>query len=426
MSGQFVRLCEHTLALTATREHPARLTSLFTRARSETGHAWCLCTDPPLRLVIRMRDGRYHLARWPGEGELHHSTCLFHALPDWLSGRAHYVRQAIEETATGTKIRLQTALQTREGASTTRPLTELPSSPATPSRRSVTLLGMLHWLAEHARLNTWQPGEQRAWPECHQRLKAAIADGEVNGQELSRLLYVVPPFRRDRAALHNAALRLFLAHLAWTDGHRQRGLILGEIKSMDDTRYGHRIMLRHLATPLYLTTPLLHRVQRSYRSAFAAASGRALILGVAERTPTGNLRLVDLAAMLVNRVYIPADSSYELMMADHLIAHQRAFTQPLRYDGIEEVFPDFILTDAPGPAVYVEVYGMPKREAYEARKRAKQAHYQQARLPVVEWDITSPLPILPRSDPSAGPGQELPPGIDDRDRFHRREIKSTP
>ncbi|MGN9788668.1 hypothetical protein ACTMTF_45215 [Nonomuraea sp. ZG12] len=134
---------------------------------------------------------------------------------------------------------------------------------------------------------------------------------------------------------------------------------------------------------------------------------------------------LQVGTMFTLRSFGKIDSSYELMMADHLIAHQRAFTKPLRYDGIEEVFPDFILTDAPGPAVYVEVYGMPKREAYGARKRAKQAHYQQARLPVVEWDITSPLPILPRSDPSAGPGQELPPGIDDRDRFHRSELKST-
>lgn len=64
-----------------------------------------------------------------------------------------------------------------------------------------------------------------------------------------------------------------------------------------------------------------------------------------------------MAVMLTARFYIPCDSSYEVAMADHLIAAGRSFVKPLRYDGTSATFPDFVLTDT-APATYVEVWGI--------------------------------------------------------------------
>ena len=42
-------------------------------------------------------------------------------------------------------------------------------------------------------------------------------------------------------------------------------------------------------------------------------------------------------------------------MANALAHHGRAFVKPVRYDGTDAVFPDFVLTDV-APHAYVEVY----------------------------------------------------------------------
>ncbi|GAA4102823.1 DUF1173 family protein [Nonomuraea soli] len=174
-----------------------------------------------------------------------------------------------------------------------------------------------------------------------------------------------------------------------------------EVKDRQPTPYGQRLLLRHLREPLYLSTELLQRATRSYRSALSTSrlpTSRTIVLGVVERTTAGNLIIADLAAMLTNRAYIPADSSYEVRMADQLIASGRAFVKPLRYDNNFEVFPDFVLTDT-DPWQYVEVWGMPGREAYERRKRDKQAHYRQAGIDLLGWDVNQPLPEMRRPHP---------------------------
>lgn len=94
--------------------------------------------------------------------------------------------------------------------------------------------------------------------------------------------------------------------------------------------------------------------------------------------------------------YIPADSSYEVVMADALAARRRAFIKPLRYDTADAVLPDFVLTDVT-PAAYVEVYGIGGQEAYERRKAEKQAFYRRQAGQLIEWDVAQPLPALARS-----------------------------
>lgn len=54
---------------------------------------------------------------------------------------------------------------------------------------------------------------------------------------------------------------------------------------------------------------------------------------------------------------------------------KRAFSKPLRYDGEDDVFSDFMLTDVPGKeALPMEVFGMNTPEQLQ-RKRVKTAIY---------------------------------------------------
>nr|WP_282600981.1 DUF1173 family protein [Pantoea ananatis] len=79
--------------------------------------------------------------------------------------------------------------------------------------------------------------------------------------------------------------------------------------------------------------------------------------------------------MTVSPRFIPLDSGYEGMVEEKLWHEKRAFIKPLRYDGEEDVFPDFVLKDVPGvDALPMEVFGMNTPE-YLLRKREKTAHY---------------------------------------------------
>jgi hypothetical protein len=394
-----IQLAGRTVQLAWLREHTPPAASLFARARAEVGHAWCLCRRPALRLVIRCtRAGRYHLAGWPGEGDQHEPTCPFHKLGPGHSGRDRYSTQAIKETDDGVFIRLATPLARSLNRTGTHENTTAENSDDRHVHRTIGLLGLLHWIWEEARLNTWQPGfRHRTWRHCHTLLRRHLRDATINGQELDSVLYLVPPFSPQAAAANTQGLEAFRTRLGRHGPTERRGLLLGQIKEVTPTPYGVAYRLAHQRTPLYARAALHARATRSYRHAFgktAAAHGATRIgLFVVERSPRGHLIAVDVAAMLTTSSYIPADSSHEVVMADALAGCRRAFLKPLRYDHADAVLPDFVLTDVT-PAAYVEVYGIRGREEYERRKAAKRNFYQRQQAQLIEWDITRPLPDL--------------------------------
>ncbi|MDX3435644.1 DUF1173 family protein [Streptomyces stelliscabiei] len=395
-----VRLADKSLPLIVLREHATDYAPLFARARAEVGHGQCLCQTPALRLVIRCsRAGRYHLAGWPGEGELHDPSCSFHKLASELTGRDGYSTEAIHESDDGVAIRFSAALARKLSAP--EPATTSTEQREGCARRTVGLLGLLHWLWEESQLNAWHPRwRRRTWWVCHALLSEQIAGCSINHEELTETLYVVPPFREQYARRNTAAFETFrIARLKRRGDTQRRGLILGEIRDVKPTRYGIRYALAHHRGALFATTALDERLRRSYRPAFSSAAdehgARRIGLFLVELSPKGHVRVVDMAAMLVSKVYTPADSSHEVVMANALTDAGRAYVKPVRYDGSDLVFPDFVLTDT-HPHSYVEVYGIHGRESYDQRKRVKQAHYQSQGAALVEWDVAHSIPDVRR------------------------------
>ncbi|MGW0569890.1 DUF1173 family protein [Streptomyces tauricus] len=395
-----VQLADKSLSLYVLREHATNYAALFARARAEMGHGQCLCQTPALRLVIRCsRAGRYHLAGWPGEGKLHDPSCSFHKLASELTGRSAYSTEAIREDDEGVAIRFSAALARKlRDPEPARGPAELREGRG---RRVVGLLGLLHWLWESAQLTAWHPRwRRRSWWICHMRLSEQIFGCSINHENLADILYVVPPFRKEYARRNTAAFETFLiTRLKQRADAQRRGLILGEIRDISPTRYGVRYTLAHHRGALFATTALDERLRRSYRPAFSNAAAehgaRRIGLFLVELSPKGNVKVVDMAAMLVSELYIPADSSHEVVMANALADGGRAYVKPVRYDGSDLVFPDFVLTDT-HPHSYVEVYGIHGRESYDERKRVKQAHYQSQRAGLIEWEVAKPIPNVRR------------------------------
>ncbi|MET8676036.1 DUF1173 family protein [Streptomyces sp. NPDC004647] len=308
-----VRLAGRTLSLAALRGHAADYATVFARAKAEVGHAQCLCRTPALRLVIRCsRAGRYHLAGWPGEGERHEADCAFHKLAPGLSGRDTYSTEAIRESDSGISIRFDAALARK--LSEPEPAKASAEQREGRARRTVGLLGLLHWLWEESQLTAWHPRwRRRNWWICHSRLRQQVTGCSINQEDLGDAMYVVPPFRREASARNAAAFETFRARLGRQGDTERRGLILGEIKDVNPTQYGVRYTLAHQRGALFATAALDERIRRPYRPAFSQATAeleaRRIGLFLVELSPKGYLTVVDMAAMLVSRLYIPADST---------------------------------------------------------------------------------------------------------------------
>ncbi|MFE5863202.1 DUF1173 family protein [Streptomyces virginiae] len=399
-----IQLAGRTVDLGAVRDNPVSYARLFERARSEVGHALCLCRPTwRLRLVIRAtRSGRYHVAGWPGEGDQHLARCPFHKIAPSLTGRSGYASEAIKESGVGTSIRFAAPLRRQLEAPTPGRAPRASEAPAGPSRRAVGLLGLLHWLWEEARLTSWEPGESVTWRDCHAGLEMQVDTCSINGQPAASALHIVPPFRPENAVRNETELAAFEERLGRRGSSEYRGLILGEARAVEPTQFGVRISLAHQRRPLFASAALAERVRRSHPHVFSDAAGpsaRRIALALVDRHPKGYLTVSNMALMLTNGSYIPADSSYEVRMADHLIAARRPFTKPLRYDAAnEDVFPDFVLRDT-DPATYVEVYGVRGREEYERRKRVKQRYYRDHGIPVIEWDVAAKIPDVQSPGP---------------------------
>lgn len=96
-----VSLAGREVALWQLRRAAGDYRALVEKAKVTDGCAWCLCTDPAPRLVIRHREGIYYLACWPGGGQAHARGCEFRNTGGQWSGRGYYQAGALQETDDG-------------------------------------------------------------------------------------------------------------------------------------------------------------------------------------------------------------------------------------------------------------------------------------------------------------------------------------
>jgi hypothetical protein len=396
LAGQRVRLSD-------VRTHPYRYGRLLAEARA-TRSAVCLCRPTQLRLVTRCGlGGRHHVACWPHEGPNHAPGCAFFHLQPELTGRAGYTSAAIQESADGTAIRFQAPLVTRRGRSDETDAVATTHTGV--QRRSVGLVGMLHYLWEASGLNGW-PGSSRrphrSWTAVVAALREHLAVCTINGQPAADVVFVVPPYHPQTGAQTLQRFDTFLEPLRYDAPEVRRGLLLAEVKAISPAAHGVRYQLaqQSRSRQVFMSTTLDTRVRAAFPAAIAAAGqrvgDRCIGLFYLERSRGGYAVAVDAALMLTNGCYIPAESSYEIAMADALQAAGRAFVKPLTYDGGRAaVFPDFVLADE--PRSYVELWGLPGRRDYEHRKAAKKAFYQRHATRLLEWTVSEPIPNVPRS-----------------------------
>ncbi|WP_084533050.1 DUF1173 family protein [Nocardia fusca] len=314
--ADWVELNGRRVPLAAVRDEPDHYLKLLSAARTHKAAA-CLCLTPALPLVTRCSQttGRHHLAVWPGQGPRHAPECAFHRLDRTMSGQGSYESAAIRDTADGTiAVRFAAPLISKPGQD--RPQSVDQQACPGLGRRSVGLLGLLHYLWEEAKLSAWRRGARgRRWAEVSAALTEQLAGITISRRPAESVLHVVPPYRPESAEANLAAIDEFIASLRADANQIRRGFVLGEIAGIHKSKFGFRFQLAHQnPSPhlgIYLSPRLDNRLRRRYRHPFAAAAdvvgGRRVGLFYIERSTGGFATAVDAAVMLTNRAYIPAE-----------------------------------------------------------------------------------------------------------------------
>jgi len=371
------------------QENPARYATRLERAKKTPGYAVCGCKGSqhaiPLRLVIRRYGTLFHLARWPDDGARHDENCTFHSDEDPASRRSGDPQDAIRATPDGLNAKLNVSLSVRTVERSTR--SDGQHSQHSAGRRSAPLLGFLQRMWLDAGLNLWVGDSQRNWGACNAQLLGALGDGKLNGKPIQEVLHVMRRYEESEQAAIKAEFELFLSRIQTTPAASDRGIVVAELKSVDSSKYGHVVKIRQTFESFFASKDLIEKTAKSFRHAWPLignADARVVAILVIERTKDGNLRVIDIAAQLCSKAFIPCDSSYEVAMANRLVAERRRFTKPMRLEGEDVLLPNFIFSDTRATTV-IEVYGMESNEAYRRRKEQKQALYAQKRTNVVQW-----------------------------------------
>ncbi|EMN3634435.1 DUF1173 family protein [Pseudomonas aeruginosa] len=345
-------------------------------------HATCCCPGKGgKKLAIKLRESSdsYHLARFAGTGAEHANQCRFYAPAPEASGLQGYATGVVVEGDDGSlRIKLARGLRvlpTREAEDEARAMTAIQPGIRRPA---MTLLGLLHFIWQESRLNTWYPameGKRNLFSVAKALANTAprINAGRVRLNEVLLL-----PSRKDsdRARENQSRVQAAL----------DRGLrlvVIAPLARYDAPKHGDDLERLPLSMPfgmptLYLNDQWSRAGGRFQREISLWKDGNSVMAIAQAEVRMGKkypyAKVLDLALMSVSDRWIPTDSSYEALVEQQLRAEGRAFEKPLRFDAREEdIFPDFWMldTDQPYP---MEVFGMATPE-YLARKHVKERYY---------------------------------------------------
>ncbi|MDW3683228.1 DUF1173 family protein [Cupriavidus sp. CV2] len=370
------------------QEHPGRYARALEAAKIRPGYAECCCTTGRQRprVVIRRHRDIFLLARWPEEAHLHDKLCPFHR-ESGRHGKPGTSLDAFRQQDGVHDIRLDLSMAVNSISKAHPTRVNAAPTAARTQRRSAGLLAFLEYAWERAGLNVWPGTGRRNWSACWSQLTTELEGCRINGAD-DTVLHVMQPWHPDRKDQILADLSALQARLAPTPTVTPRGIVVGEIESIGPSKFGYQLVLRQSRNVYYLSRALYAKLSESYAPAVSAIGQqperRALAVLAVELTAGGNRSIVDMAAMLANRDYLPCDSSFEVEMADHLISHGRAFEKPVRHVDRKAVHPDFVLSDCASPAV-IEVLGMSGNAVYDARQAEKRAYYRREGIACIEW-----------------------------------------
>jgi hypothetical protein len=282
--------------------------------------------------------GSYVLKRLPFSGPLHGSHCVHYEPPPELSGLGQVNGSAIREDvdAEGTTLALDFAF-TKGRSRTHTPGSDVEHESVRADGTKLTMRALLHYLYDQAGLSRWSPAMEgrRSWYIVRREILAGAVSKKTKGKPLSEVLYIPESFSVERAGEIRARQLEALAPLSATPDARM--ILIGEVKGLEDARYGKALVIKHMPdVRLMVATDLARRLENRFSHQLQLWSQldttRLLILCTISRSPLGVYAVEAACVMNVDRQWIPFDSGFEWELLDALHLHARKFVKGLRYN----------------------------------------------------------------------------------------------
>ena len=315
--------------------------ALLLRAYAAKIRPLCLCNTPPIEMYVAKLDGKFFIKRMPNSGSDHHFTCESFDPPAELSGLGQVQGTAIkEDTEDGTTaLRFDFSLTKVPGRKPPEKQETQGASVKTDGNK-LTLTSTLHYLWEQAQFNRWEPAMKgkRGWYVIRKYLLQAAQNKSTKGVDLASLLYIPENFQVEKKdEITHRRMAQMIKATNGAKGPRKLMLCIGEVKSIEASRYGFKLVLKHLPDCHFMMNEDMHKrltkrfgLELGMRE--AAEDTYLICIGTFSVSETGITTLEEAALMVVNANWIPIESLYEKHLIDAMVASGRRFTKGLRYN----------------------------------------------------------------------------------------------
>lgn len=379
----------------------------------------CRCVPGGVEMYIARIATNFHLKRMPGTGPDHAWSCPSFEPPAGLSGLGELLGSAISEDPLDGSTTLKLGFPLTKVARKAPVIGEgaEPESVATTGSR-LSLRDLLHYLWEQAGFNRWTPAMsgKRSWSVVRKYLLEAAGGMTAKGAGLAALLFVPEPWneqRKDEQAARRRAQLLRMASAA--KGARRLMLLLGEVRRIEPSRYGHRLVVKHAPEVEFaLNEDIYKAMRRRFETELAfwdaqshadqRADGHLMVFGTFSVSVTGYPAMEELVLMFVTQNWIPVEDGFDLALLEALTRSGHRFTRSLRYNlAPSQALATAVMPDtAPAPtALYIARSGADPSFLAKAQEMAGNAGMATWLWETAEAD----LPPLPRREaPAVGAG----------------------
>jgi Protein of unknown function (DUF1173) len=298
----------------------------------------CVVQGAAPLLYIAMVRGQYKIKRMPYTGPLHAPHCEHYEPPPELSGLGQVSGSAIREEPENETTTLSLDFALTKGRSRTPGMqTDVEHESVRSDGTKLTMRGLLHYLYDEAGLTRWTPAMlgKRSWYIVRRELLAAAFSKKTKGRNLPELLYIPESFSLERADEIKGRQLVSLGALSGATSARL--LLVGEVKNLEDARFGKGMVIKHMPDlklmmtddmAKHLTTRFTHQLQMWGQ----LDSTQLLVIGTMSRSAQGVFSLESACLVNVNSQWIPFENSFEWELLEKLHGAARRFVKGLRYN----------------------------------------------------------------------------------------------
>jgi Protein of unknown function (DUF1173) len=300
----------------------------------------CMCrtVGDKLPLYIAHAHGQYQIKRMPFSGAKHATHCDHYEPPPELSGLGQVSGLAIREEPESdtTALALDFPLTKGRSRQVGNP-SEVEHDSVRSDGTKLTLRGLLHYLWDESGLSRWVPAMagKRSWFIVRRELLAAASSKTAKGKMLASLLFIPETFNSDLA--NDIKKRQLDALGRVREQSNARMVLIGEIKGIEDARYGRSLVIKHLPDLRFVMNDAMHkhlisRFGPQLQLWDALPSSHLLMIGTFSVSAQGLHTLESACFLNANEHWILFESLYEHQLLAELHSQGRRFSKGLRYN----------------------------------------------------------------------------------------------